>query len=207
MGRKFRSFNSVGRLRRNVRHRDPRLVVGLVLIAFSAILGARVLASAGARSPVWVAAHDLASGTVLGAADLVSVRVHLGTAGSRYLGTAGPPPLGRRLRVSVVSGELLPATAVAASADRRLVTVPVEPLHLPANLGHGALVDVYVTPRDSGVGAPASRLVQAEVLVAALGTADSSGEVAVILDVAPAQAGALIAAVRGGAIDLVGRAT
>jgi hypothetical protein len=88
-----------------------------------------------------------------------------------------------------------------------MVTVPVEPLHLPANLGHGALVDVYVTPRDSGVGVPASRLVQAEVLVAGLGTADSSGEVAVILDVAPAQAGALIAAVRGGSIDLVGRAT
>ena len=49
--------------------RDPRLWVGVVLVVGSVVVGARVLATADDHTSVWVAARDLAPGTVIGMID------------------------------------------------------------------------------------------------------------------------------------------
>ncbi len=204
----WRTPDSIDRLTRRRRGRDPRLIVGVLLIISSAGIGARILTSAGAQVPVWSASHDLAGGSVLKTGDLVAVPVHLGAVQGRYLPTAGSSPVGQRLLTAVSAGELVRQGALTAGADRRLVTLPVEPLHLPADLAHGASVDVYVTPRDSAGASEVSRLVLAAALVATVSTdQSSSGEVAVVLDVAPGQAAELISALRSGSVDFVGRTT
>jgi len=89
------------------------------------------------------------------------------------------------------------------------VTVPVDPMHAPAALQPGDVVDVWSTPRD-GVGDTASvvsapRLVLADVTVATA-TGDDvgfGGEVGVVLDVPRDRVLDLVAAVRTGVTDLV----
>jgi len=191
----------VARLRHRSPGRDPRLLIGLALIAISAILGVRLVQSAGDRIPVWTLTHDLAAGSVLDAADLAPMQVHLSAAGSKYVRVHGAPPAGERILVAVRAGELLPTAAFGPEVARRLVTVPVESGHLPNGLRRGETVDVYVTPREGVVQA---KLVQEGALVGAVG--DASGtDVPVVLDVPPEQASALVAAVRLGSVDLVGR--
>jgi hypothetical protein len=92
----------------------------------------------------------------------------------------------------------------------RLVTVPVEQHHLPPNLMHGQLVDVYVTvkPRSGGaVGKP--RLVASQALVHRDVSSEASrfgsgaSRVGVVVSVPSPQVPALVEAIETGAIDLV----
>jgi Flp pilus assembly protein CpaB len=177
----------------------------------SVVVGARVLASADKTTPVWAAAHDLAAGTSLRADDLVRHDARLGSAASAYLSATGAPPTGYVLSRPVTSGELVPAAAVttaAAAPDRRLVTVPVERLHRPADLRRGVRVDVYVTPTGTGAASTSTSLVLTDVTVDSviadggrLGPAgDTSG---VVLGVAPQDVLALVGATRAGTLDLV----
>lgn len=191
----------VARLRPRLRGRDPRLIVGIVLVAFSTLLGIRLLQSAGDRTSVWQVTRDLAAGTELTASDVRPVAVHLASAADRYAVARGAPPSGQRLAVEVRAGELLPTAALATAQPRRRITVAVDTDRLPAGLRPGQLVDAYVTPKDE---AQPARLVQEAVLVGAVG--DTGGtQVAIGLDVAPEQVAAIVSAVRSGQVDLVGR--
>lgn len=190
--------------------RDLRLALGVVLVVASVVIGSRVLASADDRVPVWSAAASLATGTTLTADDLVATPVAVDDLAA-YAATS-EDLVGLRLTRDLGTGELVPrsALATAAGVDRRLVTVPVDPLHAPPSLARGERVDVYVSPRDgASVGdgvdvLPA--LVLAGALVADPGAADATGatdQVGVVLDVAAADADRAVAAARGGEVDLV----
>ncbi|TAK69151.1 MAG: hypothetical protein EPO13_08030 [Actinomycetota bacterium] len=185
------------------RWREPRFVAGLVLVMVSVVLGARLVGSGPAGTAVWAAAKPLAAGTTIGAADLVPVRLD-GDASAYVAATAVPTGV---LHRDLAAGELLPQSALALpAADRRYVTVAVQPSHAPADLGHGDRIDLWVTPADdagSSVAVPKRAL--AGAVVAAVSTYEGlgSGDLAVVLDVAEADAGVVVAAVRSGAIDLV----
>ena len=191
--------------------RDLRLAIGVGLVVVSVVLGARLLSSAGDRVPVWAAKASLAMGTTLRAEDLVGVTVAT-DALSAYVVTSADVS-GKVLTRPVGAGELVPAAALgdAVSADRRMVTVAVDPLHAPPGLARGERVDVYVSPKDGtsvssdGVTVLAT-LVLSGALVSDPGSIDTAGttsQIGVVLDVAAKDADSAVTAVRGGDVDLV----
>lgn len=204
----------------------PQVAFGVLLTLGCAGVAVALLPDPAPTVPLWSAAYDLPAGTVLVAADLVRVDATL-TASDRYASTSAMV-LGRTLDRRLVAGELVPVTAVlpAYSGDTgsgvsgpgspsastvmtsRLVTVPVDRLHLPPGLARGDLVDIWVTPEavpEHPSGAP--ELVLAMVVVDAAPSADnglSSGDRApVVLAVSQQQAPVLVKAARSGAVDLV----
>jgi hypothetical protein len=190
---------------------DGRLVAGALLVLLSVVIGARVVASADDSQPVWVASHDLAAGAQLTAADVHRGRAHFYGAEGRYVSGRGEPPLGYVLTRAVGVDELLPVSAIvdpARAKPFRLVTVPVEPFHLPPHLTAGERVDVYVTTHAADGRPGPARVVYAGAVVAAVDSgshglgATSSGQ-GVVLSVPPASTAALVSAIHSGDVDLV----
>jgi hypothetical protein len=135
--------------------RDPRLVVGVVIVAVCVLLGARVLAGADDTVAVWSLRHDVPAGTTIDRDDLVVARVHFTGAGAdRYVPAAAMPDPGSTATHDLGAGELLPRSAVATQDRAGLVEVPlsVAPDDLPASVRQGATVDVWVTPKVPGPG-------------------------------------------------------
>jgi hypothetical protein len=197
------------------RWRDTRLLLGLLLVAVAVVLGSRVVAASDSTELVWAVTRDLGAGSTLGDGDVERRAVRLDATAGHYL-AASSVPTGYVLTRSVGAGELLPAAAVApsssAAGDVRLVTVPVQRFHFPADLAKGARVDVYTTPKTAAgtaaVSAPPSERVLANALVAGVERdagriAASSSGTGVVLAVAPSDVAALVAALQRGAIDLV----
>ena len=103
------------RLRRP-RWRDPRLLVGLVLVLASVAGVVALLAAAQRTQTYWVAARDIAPGTPVDAAAFVPAEAQLGDAAGLYLTADHPAPAGQVVGAVVRRGELVPA-GVMAPAD------------------------------------------------------------------------------------------
>lgn len=152
------SEGAVPRARRShrARWRNPRLLVGLVLVAGSVVLGARLFASADDTVGVWSVARDLPVGAVVEKADLEprQVRFSEPETAAGYLAVGTDPPNGGILARPVSAGELLPHSAFAENAVEDLVEVPVSVLadDLPATVRQGSVVDIWVTPKLAGPG-------------------------------------------------------
>jgi hypothetical protein len=136
--------------------RDPRLLVGVVLVLASVVLGSVVVGSADDTVPVWVAARTLTAGQRVGAGDVRVQRVRLGDAATRYLSASAPWPDQKVALRLVPEGELVAAGAVGAAdqVDLRPVAVPVS-ADVAAGLVPGVLVDVWVASRDRSAGSEA----------------------------------------------------
>ena len=159
---------------RAVRWRDPRLVVGVMLVTVSGLLGATLLSGADRTVGVWAARDDLAAGRTLSPADLVRREVAFEDDGAAagYVSAERPPPAGTVLTRDVGAGELLPRAAVAGAEAPALVEVPltVPAESVPATVRVGSVVDVWVTPSPdvaADEAAAESTLVFADVSVVA----------------------------------------
>lgn len=192
--------------------RDPRLWLGLGLVALSVLVGARVFAAADDTVPVWAAATDLAAGQPLDPDDLrvVEVRFADGAEPDRYLPASAEPPVEATLVRSVASGELLPAQAVGRAGEP-LVEVPLATAALPAGLRPGAAVDVWVTPAAGGEAVTAERVLH-DVVVVSTSRAEAAfgpgGEQQVLLGVPEDGAeavGRVLAAAADGRVALTRR--
>lgn len=128
---------------------DLRLVLGVLLVLGSVLLGARIVNSAGATTPVWAASSDLAAGTVLRPGDVVAVEVRLQKASEAYLATSVALD-GRVLSSAVHRGELLPRSALDKPERYVQVALPVQAGYVPPGLTRGQLVDVYSLVNSSG---------------------------------------------------------
>lgn len=189
---------------------DARLVLGVVLVLFAVVAGARVFASADHSSAVYLAKHDLVPGERLTSADVTVGHVRLAGFGHLYI-AAGALPDGYVVARYVAANELVPVAALspgALPASTRLVTVPVVAGHLPPGLGRGSLVDVYVTPKPgSGAAAPTPVLVLAAAAVDSRDTGSRAfgGEstLSVVLSVPVERVADVVRAVESGNIDLV----
>jgi hypothetical protein len=191
---------------------DGRLVVGLLLVLVAVVVGAKVVGGADHYQQVWVTRHALVPGEHLVADDLVVGHARLYGRSDAYVSAGSSVPKGYVVTRAVGAGELLPYRAISThgrSGSSRLVTVPVTPGHYPADLGHGDLVDVYVTP-EHPANKPASK--PRRVLVAAavqsrdggsrgLGSAGST--VSVLLAVPRQHVSDVVAALHAGSVDLV----
>jgi hypothetical protein len=135
---------------RGSRWRDPRLVVGIVLVAACALLGARLLDDADDTVGVWAARVPLLAGQSVGASDLVRREVRFGEQGDAdaYLSADAVPPDGSTLAHAVGAGELLPRSALGDAVTGSLTEVPlsVDSEAVPSTVRIGSVVDVYVTP-------------------------------------------------------------
>lgn len=196
--------------------RDPRLWIGLVLVAGSVVAGARILGQADDTVAVWAAATELQAGHVLTADDLTATRLRFADAtdAERYLGVDDTLPDELELVRPLGQGELVPVGALGAGSDEEVVEVSVAlPADgVPTGLEAGSRVDVWVVGED-GRGRTTASIALSDVAVvaaprAAESFASSGSARQVVLAVPSAAEGALatvLAASSDGAVRIVGR--
>jgi len=208
------------------RWRDPRLAVGVAVVALCALLGGRLFAGADDMVAVWAARSPMPAGQHVKAADLTSRQVRFADQADadRYLSADGDPPTGVLAR-PIGAGELLPRAAVGTRSARALTELPlsIDTEAVPSTLRVGSTVDVWVAPQTSAAeaaagggtspgGAERADLVLHDVSVVALPAETASlGPTAtrqVIVGVADDQRSRLpaaISALSGGAVVLTTR--
>lgn len=183
--------------------RDWRLIVGIILVLLATALGARAVAAADTRVPVFVAATTIKPGDRLTDANLRQVRVSLGEATATYLAADGGIPADRYAVRELRSGDLVPVTAVGTGAQ-----VTVQPVVIKVNadaaaaLEVGSVVDLWVSPRDPSTSQekyqPAVQMLQRVTVASVPGDssrfAASTSTAAVGVSVPTADVGKVIAA-------------
>lgn len=131
-----------GRLRRPT-WKDPRLLVGALLIVVS-VVGVSALVRAADDTVAFYTARDtLVPGTVLSKDDVAVV--HVRVPGGTYV-EVGDEPWGHVVTRVIDKGELLPQAALStddAQHSRVLAVTAAQPL--AEGIEAGSLVDVYVT--------------------------------------------------------------
>ena len=141
------------------RWRDPRMVVGVVVVAACALIGATLLGGADDTVGVWAATRSMNAGEPVRQGDLVRREVHFAAQrdADAYLSADAPLPTGSTLARPVGAGEMVPRGALGTQGSGALTEVPlsVDAEAVPAPLRGGAVVDVGVTPADARVGASA----------------------------------------------------
>jgi hypothetical protein len=174
---------------------DPRLVIGLLLVAASVAAVTVLVGAADTRVAVYAAAEALAPGDRVDAGDLVERRVSLDGAEELYLQVGSVPDDGIVVAQPVAAGQLVPLSA-AGSVDGMRATSLVLHLSGPVStvVETGTLVDVWgvtllddVQPGDSRAGTPVVLVAQATVvrvldeesLIAGAGGGSSTVEVLV----------------------------
>ncbi len=130
--------------------RDPRLWIGVAVVAASVLVGALVLGTSDDTVAVWAATDTMGQGHTLTADDLTLRRVGFADAGDAdlYLRADEQLPSGLHLLHAVAAGELLPRAAVGSddTSDLRQVPVSVASDQVPGSVGEGDVVDVYLRP-------------------------------------------------------------
>lgn len=154
--------------------RDPRLLVGIVIVALAVALGSWAVSSAGRTMPVYAADGVLTPGTPLDADRLRAVDVRLGAAAEHYLRADEPLPDGLVARTVVEDGELVSRTALgpADDVDVRSVAVPVS-TGLSDRIRSGAVVDLWYVPEAGDDDAAAPTALVSAVVVEQVDTGDS----------------------------------
>jgi len=154
--------------------RDPRLVIGVVVMAVSVLAGAMLLGDHDRDHTALALRHDLRPGQSVRTSDLRVVRAELADAGSaaRYFLDGARPGPGTSTDRDLSAGELLPRSAVGARRRAPVLEVPlsVGVDDLPATVRVGSTVDVWVVPEAARSAAdPRAELVLAQVPVLHIG--------------------------------------
>jgi hypothetical protein len=143
---------------RRARWKDGRLVLGVLLVAITALAGAKLLSSADDTTTIWAAKADIPAGRALTADDLTTARVRFtnNDDASRYV-AADAELNGLVLTRAVDAGEFVPREAAVSAADNDRTEVPLSVAagRLPSDTAAGDEVDVWVVPKDAG--APANK--------------------------------------------------
>ncbi len=195
--------------------RDPRLWLGVAIVAVSVLAGARLLARADDTVPVWAVTADHAPGDTLTEADLTAIRVRFDSDADleRYLGASQALPSDTHLVRALDAGELVPLSALDADDGDPLLSVPLAlpALGVPPGLDAGSRVDVWVTAESRSGRVVARPVLRDVVILAAPVAADgfgATGDRQLVLGVDPTQEEALgrvLAAAGDAAITVVGR--
>lgn len=137
--------------------RDPRLWVGVAIVAVCVVAGARVLAGADDTVAVWAVSADMGPGDQVTADDLVSERVRFSDSGDleRYFTVDQELPSELELTRAVGAGELLPRAAIGSpgASGTLQVRIAVDHEQVPSAVTAGSTVHVYLMSA-SGKGAP-----------------------------------------------------
>lgn len=131
---------------RKPRWKDPRLIVGIVLVVASVLMGALLVSRLSATTPVLVARSAIVPGQTIEASDFVVAEVRLGDHTERYAGSVEAVPDGAVAMQAVQEGELLPLSAIGQAADVTLrpVVIPVDAT-VAESVAPGATVELWHT--------------------------------------------------------------
>lgn len=137
---------------RRARWKDGRLVLGVLLVAITALAGAKLLSSADDTTTIWAAKHDIPAGRTLTSDDLTTARVRFtnGEDAGRYV-AADAELNGLVLTRAVDAGEFVPRDAAVSEAvnDRTEVPLSIATGRLPSDTAAGDEVDIWVVPKDA----------------------------------------------------------
>ncbi len=156
--------------------RDPRMWVGVALVALSVIAGARLLGGADDTVAVWALAVDKQAGEELTVDDLVAADVRFGDAEdlAGYLRASEQIAPGARMVRAATAGELLPRSSYGTSVQTGIIEVPlaVAGEQVPPAVGVGSVVDVWVVDPDADPGKGLRPIFEDVVVIAAPQLAD-----------------------------------
>jgi hypothetical protein len=164
--------------------RDPRLWIGIAIVAASVVGGARLLATADDTVSVWGVTADMGAGDQVTGGDLVALRVRFadGAQLDRYFASDETLPADLELLRGVGQGELLPRAAVGSADETDTLQVPISVAveRVPASVGAGSVVDVFIVarptdPRAPAPGGPGEPALRAVTVVAAPALDDTFG--------------------------------
>lgn len=156
------------------RWRDPRLLIGAVLVLLSLLATTGLVRAVAQTTRVWAAAEALVPGSVITPDSLIAVEVKLPVSGPAYIEADSVLAEGTTVRAVVGEGELLARSVLVAQADLpgRVVSVDVSSA-LPAAVARGSGVDIWATDARSAEAAPPSAiLTEVDVLSVDRGTRD-----------------------------------
>ncbi|MFC0626625.1 SAF domain-containing protein [Kribbella deserti] len=187
---------------RNTRARwkDGRLVLGVLLVAATALTGAKLLSSADDTTSVWAAKRAIPAGSRISPEDLTRARVRFTSTDSAGQYVSADSRLDGLIAVRPIGvGEFVPKGATAAELDSERLEVPVSTQvgRLPADLAVGDEVDIWVAPKSApATGAdPPARKVWDQVRVvqidAAKGVTGGMSRRQVLIGLEPADAAKL----------------
>jgi len=187
---------------------DPRLVIGIVLIAGSTAGVYALVSGLDDATEVYAATETLTPGDRVRASDLAVERVRFGSSEARYLEPAVLPEDGMIVTSTIRAGELVPLGAVDDVDRAGLATVVVTSrAALPEGVARGSVVDVWSARQvERGDFEPPSVLVPEAEVAAVTGSGGmvDSGSVSVELLVPRERVAALLQALAAeDAIDLV----
>lgn len=186
-------------------------MAGVLMVLLAVLGGAAVVSAADKSVQVWAVRRSLPAGTTLQRDDVTPRRVRLfGEDLERYLDVGRGHPEGRVLLREVGEGDLLPKSALddgSRARATRVVGIPLDRAHaLGDRLGRGSHVDVLATRKTAGGGfatyAVVRNVLVIEVSKPSGGFGAGGNEFVVLVQVDPAQAIPLAAAIRSAEIDL-----
>ncbi|GAA4370008.1 hypothetical protein [Paeniglutamicibacter cryotolerans] len=129
--------------------KDPRLIVGTLIVLASVAGTAALVAGLDETTPMYVAKADIPLGGPVTADSLAIANVRLEGLADRYLGAGAAPAPGTRANTLLRAGHLIPVgdLGLPGTGNRRPVSIEL-PKSLPAAITTGARVDVWVALRD-----------------------------------------------------------
>lgn len=155
----------VMRLRRP-RWKDPRLIVGIVLVVASVLMGTLLVSRLSATTPVLVARGTIVPGDEIDPEQLTTVELRLGDQQDQYVGSVDAVPDGAVATRTIQAGELLPVSALGQGSD-----VPLRPVVIPVDatvaesVVPGAAVELWHTASGEAADPGAANGGGAELLV------------------------------------------
>ena len=128
------------------RMRDPRVLVGIILVIVSLLGTWAVVTRVADTITVWAASKPLASGSTIDQDSLTAVEVRLPDTEEKYVRADQSSPVGMTVTGAVAAGELVPASVLVdpAHLDGRVIALDI-PGSLPQAVQTGAFVDVWAT--------------------------------------------------------------
>ncbi|WP_050775376.1 SAF domain-containing protein [Brevibacterium mcbrellneri] len=144
--------------------RDPRVLVGIILVIASLLGTWAVITRVANTVTVWAASKPLVSGSTIDQDSLTAVEVRLPDTEDKYVRADQSSPVGMSVTGSVAAGELVPASVLVdpARLDGRVIALDI-PGNLPQAVQAGAFVDVWATDTKDEEAQPVEVLSRAHV--------------------------------------------
>ncbi|MGA9103053.1 hypothetical protein [Aeromicrobium sp.] len=193
--------------------RDPRLILGVLLVLVSTVLGAAAVAAGSSSTGYWAVRSEVRAGDPVQRTDLVQAKAHVPDDAARHL-IRVDDALPARLDDLVWARDIGDGALVsrASLADRRSGGVTELPLTVtsgaaPTDLQRGDRVDVWVGPGPGDdTGQKSTRVLRDVRVVSSGGSASVRGAPSrtVLVDVSEAElSGSVVSTVAAGHVTMV----
>jgi hypothetical protein len=136
---------------RRARWKDGRLLLGVLLVAITALAGAKLLSAADDTTAVWAAKRDIPFGVTISSDDLTTMNVRFtNDEAARQYVAADADLKGLVSTRAIGKGEFVPRQAAATKSDSERTELPLSIAagRLPSDTAVGDLVEVWVVPKD-----------------------------------------------------------